>query len=116
MPINTSIFAFQHLHLIKYFLPSPSHFNVGIPIHTHTLDYKVPTKFILDQVGGVESISGIHFDPRDRLGGLQHAPLTPCRARVKNAPSRDKVARKCLKMDSELQTDGRNGFYALILV
>ena len=76
----------------------------------------MPTRFILEQVRGVEPISGIHFDLRDRLGGVLRAPLTPRRARVTNAPSREKVTDLCRKTDYELQTSGRNGFYALILV
>ena len=90
--------------------------KVTAPSQRHTQGLKVPTRFILEQVGGVEPISGIHFDLRDRLGGVLRAPLTPRRARVTNASSREKVADLCLKTDSELQTSGRNGFYALILV
>ena len=60
------------------------------PSQRHIQGLKVPTRFILEQVGGVESISGIHFDLRDRLGGVLRAPLTPRRARVTNASSREK--------------------------
>ena len=44
-----------------------------------------PCRIPIDQVGGVESISGIpvelHFGLKERLDGTIHAPLTPCRAR-----------------------------------
>ena len=101
---------------VSMLLPSPFRFNGDGTIQRHTQGLKVPTRFILEQVRGVEPISGIHFDLRDRLGGVLRAPLTPRRARVTNASSREKVTDLCLKTDSELQTSGRNGFYAPILV
>ena len=71
------------------YLP-PFHFNADKTKKRHTQGLKVPTRFILEQVGGVEPISGIHFDLRDRLGGVLRAPLTLRRARVPNASSRKK--------------------------